>query len=479
MPTRFFIPVESVDDLRNDISQRYYPQVLPNVPIFKRACNEVYSTIDETKYNIDHFDLDARLIKQFGNVKNVNHFNCVIDFNFDDYDYLLFSLRREPGKGAWHIFDIQIKFALDVICFLKNEFPKAKVIVGGTQFLEYKEMIEKQGLIDYFHKGHVIPETMQEILDGNYPQDRTGRFVANNIHPPSNSDEFEYTYNELMEFYGLSLPNLPDKKMKLAEVALVKGCKGTCAFCTSAVERVQEIDFYDMILSYLDEGFNAFAFMNDCINPIAEKLCNWIAQKNLKFYWTDSSRHSLDPDYFKMLYEAGCRGLHFGVETVDNEILKYVNKRFTHEQMHESITLSHEAGLWNIVSIITNLPYSKEQESTYDYLLANRDIIQEAAVFQFTFYAESLFYLYPEKYKLEFKELSEGNIIWKETEGRGYEETKELGKRNLLTQDLIESDILDLIPPSLLFVLYDYYNDKQEVINFLARNDIKYVERKG
>jgi radical SAM superfamily enzyme YgiQ (UPF0313 family) len=68
----------------------------------------------------------------------------------------------------------------------------------------------------------------------------------------------------------------------MAEVSLFEGCPGRCAFCREAKSKVRFTDFKyitDIILKYIDCGFNNFFFLNNCINPIAHKLCNWIYTK--------------------------------------------------------------------------------------------------------------------------------------------------------------------------------------------------------
>ena len=168
LPTKFFIPIDKRTDVVNKIGVRYMPRKFHSTPILKKNCNDVYSYINTELHNVDYFDCDARLIKKYKNSELIKEVPLDIDLKFDSYDYILLSLRREPGTEE-NIATNQIEYAKKIISYLKKKFPKSKCFIGSTQFSDHKEEMEKYDLIDYQHIGSTNPNIMNEILNHIFP----------------------------------------------------------------------------------------------------------------------------------------------------------------------------------------------------------------------------------------------------------------------------------------------------------------------
>jgi dihydroorotase len=119
------------------------------------------------------------------NDPNINILLDEIELQYDDYDFLMFSMIEEPTFGADYIFDIQMDFASVVMEKLNHKFPNAKIIAGGNmfeqQFIEFKKR-EKPPYIDYIHPKHITKESMKKIIDGEY---ENIDIVHTSVFPPA------------------------------------------------------------------------------------------------------------------------------------------------------------------------------------------------------------------------------------------------------------------------------------------------------
>lgn len=487
--------------------------------IMARSGIELNSYLDKSKYRVDFFDYDARLIKKFKKLEeniyklkeiwenfDINFTNDFIEslwnelesgLEYDNYDFILGSL---PKISGLYTVKTQINLSLILLKKIKEKFPSSKIIIGGDGYnFEKREMFDSYDFIELVWNKRIDSETLNKLLE-KYPKNKN----INPIHrmpnfppsipiPPKNHKDLKYSYEEIFNFYDLEIPEKKEGYIKQAELALVEGCIGACAFCQNAPTKYEELSLSrmsDLIYKYIDLGFNSFMMIHPCINKIAEKFCNFIKRNNLNFYWSSDSIHSLSKDYYDMLYEAGCRKLHFGIETVDDKILKYVNKKFNVEKMTKSLRLSHEAGIWNAVSIITDLPYSKEDNhiETGKYIKDNSDIIQYIYVNKFHLIPYTFFHLNPKKYKVKcinqipmvsclhkWKAVDTDNyysikqLIWRETKGRGFGEVQKLIKRNTFPPQLTNTKVTVDINTHLLFALYDIVGNKKEVYDWIDK----------
>jgi radical SAM superfamily enzyme YgiQ (UPF0313 family) len=146
-----------------------------------------------------------------------------------------------------------------------------------------------------------------------------------------------------------------------------RGCPFKCAYCTvagtmakmrSAKSVIKEVQFlkktYNIkTISFFDETFT--------INrKRVEDIC--AAIKDLKITWYCNTRANLiTPDLLKIMREAGCKGISFGVESGSDKILKGVNKAITVEQQAKGVKMAKEAGIKTFCSFIIGLPGETEE----------------------------------------------------------------------------------------------------------------------
>ncbi|KPK97367.1 MAG: hypothetical protein AMJ95_09445 [Omnitrophica WOR_2 bacterium SM23_72] len=144
-----------------------------------------------------------------------------------------------------------------------------------------------------------------------------------------------------------------------------RGCPGRCTFCCSAVmckrkyrqrsvsHVIKEIDF--LIKRYNIDGiyFSDEVFSQD--RQWVSQLCEKI--KGYKMPWGLSTRVILiDFDLLKLLKEAGCVQIDYGVESGSDAVLKALKKDINRRLIQRAFDLTHKAKIRAFATVMVGLP---------------------------------------------------------------------------------------------------------------------------
>ena len=116
----------------------------------------------------------------------------------------------------------------------------------------------------------------------------------------------------------------------------------------SAQETPQNI-FNELLYLNKKFGVTQFDFVDDTItvnkNRIYE-LCNLMLSNRCNFKWMCNARvNTVDTEMLKMMKQAGCVRVEFGIESGDEQVLKNIKKAVTIEQIKNAHKMAKEAGL--------------------------------------------------------------------------------------------------------------------------------------
>lgn len=146
-----------------------------------------------------------------------------------------------------------------------------------------------------------------------------------------------------------------------------RGCPYKCIFCSGPRLFGRRVRFREPKLvvdeiEYIHKelGFDKMNIVDDTFtinHRHAREVCQEILRRGLKFQWNVFARaDTVTEDILKIMKEAGCAWLLFGVESASPEILKTIKKGTTPDGVRRGVKLSAEAGIKVFNSFIIGLP---------------------------------------------------------------------------------------------------------------------------
>lgn len=294
------------------------------------------------------------------------------------YDHLREYLRRE-------VFDVMVfRFTpttfdndVKVAEIAKKTNPKIYTIGVCWTLRDFAEQVLREAIhMDFFVSTEsevVIPALVNSLEGGIDLKKVKGVSYLNGV-----SQEYIFTGQPPTDWRWEDLPlpafdllpslkpyyiNTPHGK-PFTIVYASKGCPYNCTFCTVARTkwRPKSAEMIIEELTYLKNRFKVrlVSFFDETFTldkNRAEKVALAIKDKILDIKWYCNTRVDLvDYGLLKILYEGGCRGISYGIESGSQKILDLANKGFTIEQAEKAIEWSKKSGIKVYCSFIFGLP---------------------------------------------------------------------------------------------------------------------------
>jgi radical SAM superfamily enzyme YgiQ (UPF0313 family) len=140
------------------------------------------------------------------------------------------------------------------------------------------------------------------------------------------------------------------KKHPLAYVLQARGCPYSCVYCSNPVWKLTKPwlrtrspeNIAEEVKYLYDKGVREIYLRADTFNTEigwATAVCEKIKDLNLKdlFFQCNLRADKLDEDFAKKLSEINCWLVHIGLESVNNRVLKGVNKMVTYEDIERTL----------------------------------------------------------------------------------------------------------------------------------------------
>jgi len=231
--------------------------------------------------------------------------------------------------------------------------------VGGPHATHYSDEILKLGADAVF------------IHDGDV---NFGRWIDQGWEPGvysdyiGNLDSLPFPRRDLLDIadYTIDSSEAGGTIMKKAGVRLPvsssKGCPYRCVFCDVQEKRFRWKSspyLIDEIESALPLGVDSIHILADNFNVRRNRvlgICEEVVWRGLKFQWSARGRVTLDREVAEALVAAGCKRLHVGVESLDPEVLRFMNKGLTVDAILEFFKLCVEYGIETVAYFILGSP---------------------------------------------------------------------------------------------------------------------------
>lgn len=191
-------------------------------------------------------------------------------------------------------------------------------------------------------------------------------------------------------------------------------CPYSCAFCTqSDFERGSVVGgSTDKVIEdiiFLKEKYHTkyFNFINNSFNfssKFVDEFCKKVIAEGVEFYWSDCGRfNNLTYERLKLMREAGCVKLTFGLDTASEKMLKLVDKKLDIEHTENVLKWCKDLNIWVDLEIILGMPqeFDDDFNATFNYIERNYDYINYFWVNEYFVVPNSLIGRYPERYGIE------------------------------------------------------------------------------
>lgn len=261
---------------------------------------------------------------------------------------------------------------------LKKQYPKSLHVAGGTHVeTMHEECVNKfdsiilgpgepsfTNFIKDFKKKEtkkIYKESWREHQFNNYPYaDRS--FI----------DESKIVNRDLFSQYGNLLSTM---------TYFSRGCMFNCAFCTLNIPRGLQIRSGKNISSeikYLKEKYKIEGLLlkdEVAIHPnkkISQEILDAISEHDI--VWRGQTTTHATLDQLKHAKDSGCVELAVGIETVDNNVMKLINKDWQSEkQIKTFLENTKKLGIKTKGCLIFGLPGEKEDilEKTINFIKEN------------------------------------------------------------------------------------------------------------
>lgn len=223
------------------------------------------------------------------------------------------------------------------------------------------------------------------------------------IFDPNLVDQFRYSGLQIMKRFRfdeellLRFSRYENDRIVVLPHIFVRGCNAPCGFCGDAYNPIKGEDIIQTVegLKFLSETYNCkhFHFLNTQINSVyqyCDAFCDAVIAAKLNIFWSDCCNlRFLDERLLEKLRRAGAMRLVFGVESPEDEMLKYIHKGVTVAKIERLLKASHDFGMWNHILLIAGMPH--ETKSKHDRMI---EFFHRTAP-HVDYYTVSSFYLLP------------------------------------------------------------------------------------
>jgi len=207
-----------------------------------------------------------------------------------------------------------------------------------------------------------------------------------------------------MDHYAmLRLPNIKNSE-RCMPVLSGRGCTFKCNFCYRLDKgfRPRSAESIKEEIEILKKNYNIayIAFSDELLMSSEQRtteLCESFIKARLNIKWDCNGRlNYAKPDVLKLMKEAGCVFINYGIESVDDTALKNMNKALTVKQITKGIENTLEAGISPGLNIIFgNIGETRETlKKDVEFLLKYDDHAQMRTIRPVTPYPGSPLYNY-------------------------------------------------------------------------------------
>lgn len=375
---------------------------------------------------------------------------------------------------------VSLESSMNLSKTIKECDPNIPLIIGGPHCCYYPEKALNNHHADICvqREGESVIIPLAEALEGKRKLSTVPgiNFKENNeikkTKPPDqikNLDSLPFPARHLVDKYDYGfVSGVKLSKGRTTSILTSRGCSFNCRFCgLHYIVPGYRRRSFDNIIKEIDEiinaGYKTLVFVDDNFLQLkkeVEKIMDFIIQKNANLrIWIEQARvDSADRELYQKMRDAGVEVIEYGVESGNQDVLDYYNKRITLNQIRKAITLSKEMGFFVSASFILGAPIETKEHIENTKKFAKSLPLDDANFYNFLYMI--------------------GSPIWEEAVKEGKIKPEEYSampdpKRGL--GNFTEQELIDYVNK----VYKSYYFDPRlwirEVIYAISKKDLRFL----
>ena len=293
--------------------------------------------------------------------------------------------------------------ALDVARLVKEEYSNdVPVIMGGSHASTSPKTVLSSGVVDWIAVGEgegILTDYCNAVengapllsIQGLLGIDDDGMLVGNAHRDRIRDlDTIPFPRRDLLpmpeyfKFQEVHREKINNMRSPVTTMITSRGCPENCVFCSSRctwgrlwVGRSPEnvVDEIETLVE--DYGIREIDFLDDSISVSRKRLqeiCELMISRKIDVKWVTPNGiaiWSLDEEILRLMKKAGCYRLTFGIESGNQDTLRFIRKRYTYEHARGIIKYSNKIGLWTVGTMILGFPYEtrEQMEDTIEFAI--------------------------------------------------------------------------------------------------------------
>lgn len=293
------------------------------------------------------------------------------------------AVEQRIRAGQWDLIgvsaiSVQYLYVKNFVTLCKKIWPQTPVVVGGVlPTYNFREVLNNT-LADFCVIGHGWQPLQQLLANGLRPEnisglaykDASGQIV---FQAPEKLPKVvfyprpAYELFNMNKYFGGELAVHKEKDKKVAPLITGFGCPYQCGFCSKLDSNYSYRDINNLIneVRFLKEKYQITGvnLLDECLFINPEHLREFcVAMKELGLIWSAQARVNLvSGEIIKMVKDAGCVCLGYGIESGSQKLLNAMKKAQTIEQIETAVKLSAQAGIDVKVQLLLGYPGEDRQ----------------------------------------------------------------------------------------------------------------------
>jgi len=209
-------------------------------------------------------------------------------------------------------------------------------------------------------------------------RERNGRIVRNPDRKPMSIDEIPFPDRTLLGKRGLRrqlrVGGMVFTDSRFTTILSSRGCPYRCNFCSTGGSfykfRVRSAEnLLDEMEGIQSLGYETLVFVDDnflCSEKRTREICLGMKKRKLEFRWACEARVTTDKETYSKMVQAGCESITFGLESGQDRVLQYLNKKQTTSQIKTGVWNAFKAGVRLLGGFfIIGTPIETEQDIVF------------------------------------------------------------------------------------------------------------------